>query len=358
MSSRCVGRALFLCLALTVSWIGGAPASRAFSQSPAGDQALRVAVVRPVGESEFLVKARDLEQMGLVSLNWQKETDSAILAAGDVTMEFRPGSKAARVTVIARSGRPVGTEEALAVSAEISNGQLLVPLVFVCEKLGVAVGTRSGDVLRLSARAPAATETRAPGQATAAVVGRVLFNSQPLIGIVLRLVKASDSTFVPDVEARTDANGRYRFAGLPPDRYRVYAYVGDNPDYFNRETSTFSLAGDEVVAPTISMGRIVRPVSPLPGARVPFAERLRFTWTACPRAASYEFTVTDPETHEEVVLKTVRLPEAVIPGSALTLGRRYQCRVLASSEQGDFLGATPGIGVQPWVVMVIAAGDP
>jgi hypothetical protein len=357
MSSRGPGKVCLLCLALAVSWTGGAPASSARSQSSGDDRTLSVAAVRTVG-SEFLVKARDLEQMGLVSLSWGKQSHVGILAAGDVTMEFRPGRERARVTVIARSGRPVETEEALAVPAELSEGQLLVPLVFVCDKLGVAVEARSGGMLRLGSSVPALAEARPAGRAPAAVLGRVVFNGRPLPGVVLRLVKASDSTFVPDLEARTDANGRYRFAGLPPDRYRVYAYVRDNPDYFNRETATFSISGSDVVAPTISMGRIVRPVSPLPEARISFAKMLPFIWTACPGAASYEFTVTDPETHEEVALKTVQTSEAEVPGSALTPGRRYQCRVLALSEHGGFLGATPGMGAPAWTVVMIISADP
>ncbi len=188
-------------------------------------------------------------------------------------------------------------------------------------------------------------------------MGGVRFNELPLSGVVLRLVRASDSTFVPDTSTRTDANGRYSFLGLRSGRYRVYAYVGDNPDYFNRETVTFTLGASGVVVPTISMGRIIRPVRPRPQARIPAAERLRFEWTPCPGAASYEFTVNDPETHEEVALKTVRTPEAMIPGSALTPGRRYQCRVLASNEKGDFVGATPGMGAPPWVVVTIVSGD-
>ncbi len=348
---------LLLWVVVVVSWNGSTSASSEATHFLADDQAVEVTVVRPAGEGEILVMARDLERMGIVDLRWQEETRSVIMAAEDVTIELRPGSRTARVTIIARSGRQVKIEEPLAVPAELSDGHLLVPLLFVCEKLGIRVETLSRDVVSLRRRPSAVTEDGAVNPAKGTVVGRVLFNELPLSGVVLRLVRASDSTFMADAEARTDANGRYSFLGLRSGRYRVYAYVGDNPDYFNRETVTFTVGASGVVVPTISMGRIIRPVRPRPQARIPAAERLRFEWTFCPGAASYEFTVTDPETHEEVALKTVRTPEAMIPGIALTPGRRYQCRVLALDENGDFVGATPGIGAPPWVVVTIVSGD-
>jgi hypothetical protein len=348
------GRALLLWLVVAVSWNSSAPASAAAPQFLVDDQAVEVTAVRTSEDGEILVMARDLERIGIVDLRWQEQTSSAAMTAGDVTIEFRPGSRTARVTVIARSGRPVETQEPLAVPAELSNGHLMVPLFFVCGKLGVTIETRSRDVVSLRRPVPARTEDGAAEHARGTIVGRVLFNGLPLSGALLRPVRESDSAFVPDTEARTDANGRYRFAGLRPGRYRVYAYVGDNPDYFNRETATFTVSAGEVAAPTISMGRIIRPVRPLPQARIPFGERLRFEWTPCPGAASYEFTVTDPETHEEVAFKTVRISEAIIPGSALTPGRRYQCRVLGLNENSGFVGATPGMGAPPWVVVMIA----
>jgi len=351
------GRVLLLWLVLAVSWHSGSPASSAAPQFLVDDRAVDVTAVRAAGDGEVLVRARDLERAGIADVRWQKQKGSAVLTAGDVTIEFRPGSRTARVTVIARSGKPVAVQEPLAVPAELSNGHLLVPLIFVCGKLGVTIETRSRDVVSLRRPAPAPTQDGATEHARGTIVGRVLFNGLPLSGAALRLVRESDSAFVPDTKARTDANGRYRFAGLRPGRYRVYAYVGDNPDYFNRETATFTVSAGEIAAPTISMGRIIRPVRPLPQTRIPLRERLQFEWTPCPGAASYEFTVADPETHEEVAFKSVRIPEATIPGSALTPGRRYQCRVLALNENGDFVGATAGMGAPPWLVMMIAYAD-
>ncbi len=202
----------------------------------------------------------------------------------------------------------------------------------------------------------------APGRSSAgvtgAVSGRVMFGGLPLPDVVLRLVRDSDSTFVPGVTARTEARGSYRFAGVPAGRYRVYAYVGDNPDYFNRETAAFAVRAGEVVAPTIVMGRVIHPRRPLPGTRVPFAERLSFEWTLCPGAARYEFTVTDPETHEEVAFEPVTAATATVSGDALTLGRRYECQVLALTGNDEVLGATPGRGAPPWSVTIVAVARP
>jgi len=347
---------LLIWLFVAASWSGGTLISAMAPQFFLDGQAVAVQAVRAGGD-EMLVWARDLERMGIAGLRWDNETRSATLTTGDVAIEIRAHSPAARVTVVARSGRSVAVEEPLAVPAELAEGRLLVPLFFVCEKLGVDVELSSPDVVMLRHRpsVPRQRGEEEPGRGT--VVGRVLFNDLPLPEVRLRLVRASDSTFVPDAEARTDAAGRYVFSGLPSNRYRVYAYVGDNPDYFNRETVTFTVGASGFVAPTILMGRIIRPVRPRSHSRLPSAEQLQFAWTPCPGAASYEFTVTDPETHEEVVLKVVQSAEATVPGSALTPGRRYQCRVVAVNEKGAFVGATPGTGSTPWIVMVVVA-DP
>jgi hypothetical protein len=132
--------------------------------------------------------------------------------------------------------------------------------------------------------------------------------------------------------------------------------VGDNPDYFNRETATLTVTSAGMVAPTVSMGRVLRSVRPLPGARTPYAERLSFEWTPCPGAASYEFSAVDPETGEEVAFKAAQAPRVSIAGNAFSLGRRYHWRVVALTQGGDFLGATPGTGAAPWSFVVVA-GD-
>jgi hypothetical protein len=350
------GSWLLIWLFVAASWSAGARVSATPPQFFLDGQAVAVQAVRAEGE-EVLAGARDLERMGIAGLRWDNETRSATLTAGDVAIEFRAHRRTARVTVVARSGRSVAVEEPLAVPAELAEGRLLVPLLFVCEKLGVDVEIPSADMVRLRRRPslPRQRGEEEPGRGT--VVGRVLFNDLPLPGVLLRLVRASDSAFVPGSEARTDAAGRYVFSGVPAGRYRVYAYVGDNPDYFNRETVAFTVGARGFVAPTILMGRIIRPMRPRSHSRLPSAEQLQFAWTPCPGAASYEFTVTDPETHEEVVLKVVRSAEATVPGSALTPGRRYECRVVAVNEKGAFVGATPGTGATPWVVTVVVA-DP
>ncbi|MBN1460780.1 MAG: hypothetical protein JXA57_14705 [Armatimonadetes bacterium] len=350
------GSWLLVWLFVAASWSGSALMAATAPQVYVDGQATAVQAVRAEGD-EVLVGARDLERIGIVSVRWNDETRSATLTAGDVSVAFRARTQTATVTVLARSGRSVSVEEPLAVPAELAKGRLLVPLLFVCEKLGVDVELPSPDVVRLRRRPapPRRGSEKDPGEGT--VVGRVSFNDLPLPEVRLRLVRASDSIFMVGFQARTDAAGRYVFRGVPAGKYRVYAYVGDNPDYFNRETATFTVGASGFVAPTIVMGRIIRPLRPRPHSRLPVAEQWHFAWTPCPGAASYEFSVTDPETHEEVVLKVIQTAEATVPGTTLTPGRRYQCRVLALNKKGDFVGATPGTGATPWVVTVVVA-DP
>jgi hypothetical protein len=220
---------------------------------------------------------------------------------------------------------------------------LWLPLAVACSLAGAGAAPENGP-----------KQGRAGADITGAIYGKVLFGGLPLPDVVLRLVRDADSAFVPGVTARTDSQGSYRFTKVAAGRYRVYAYVGDNPDYFNRETTALRVGDADVVAPVITMGRVIRPVQPPPGARLPQAPRLSFQWTPCPGAARYEFTVIDPETHEEVAFAVVTAATAGIPGGALTLGRRYHCQVLALTGEGAVLGSTPGRGASPWSVTVVA----
>ncbi|MGD0113048.1 MAG: hypothetical protein ABSD48_14400 [Armatimonadota bacterium] len=315
---------------------------------------VKAAQVAPDGQ--VMVWVRDLERMGLAKAGWDGRSRSAVLVGPGVRIAFQPASSTARVTLTSSAGRPTEAREPLTHPAVQSGGRLIVPLSFACKKLGVTIERRSRSIVNLIQAKRPPTRKGGEPEAAGVVMGKVLFGGRPLPGVVLRLVRDADSTFLPDRQARTDAAGRYRFADIPPGRYRVYAYVGDNPDYFNRETATLTVTSAGMVAPTVSMGRVLRSVRPLPGARTPYAERLSFEWTPCPGAASYEFSAVDPETGEEVAFKAAQAPRVSIAGNAFSLGRRYHWRVVALTQGGDFLGATPGMGAAPWSFVVVA-GD-
>jgi hypothetical protein len=314
---------------------------------------------------EALVWLRDLAAMGFGSARWDASRERGALAAPAVALEFEPGSRKVTVSAVGRDGSESLRTEVMSEAAVLADGRLMVPLTFVCEQLGVSSRVRSRLVVNVGSGGAGGAgrsggllsqRDQPAAGAKGAISGKVVSGGVPLAGIVLRLVRASDSTFVPNRRAVSGVDGRYRFPGVPDGRYRVYAYVGDNPDYFNRETATVTVAGSGAEAQTISMGRVLRPLAPDVGARVGFGEHLTFAWTECPGASSYEFSAVDPESAEEVAFRSTEKPTTEVAGRGFTLGRVYHWRVLALNADGDLLGATPGRGAPPWSFAVVFDG--
>lgn len=171
---------------------------------------------------------------------------------------------------------------------------------------------------------------------------------------MLRLVRDSDFTFLRHRRAVTRGDGAYAFLGLPPGRYRVYAYVGDNRDYFNRQTGPITVGTAVVRAPPLPMGQVLRPIRPTPQERVAADGVVLFQWARCREASQYELSVVDVETREEVALRLSSEPSVEVAVGAFIPGRRYQWQVLALSASGEFLGSSPGAGAAPWSFVVLA----
>ncbi len=134
----------------------------------------------------------------------------------------------------------------------------------------------------------------------------------------------------------------------------MYAYVGDNRDYFNRQTGPIAVGKAVVSAPPLAMGRVLHPVRPAPQERVEARDAALFEWTGCPGASRYELSVVDPMTREEVVFRLTSEPSAEAAAPAFIPGRLYHWQVLALSDSEDFLGASPGAGAAPWSFVVLA----
>lgn len=301
--------------------------------------------VAPIAvDDETLVWIRDLERMGLGTVRWEGGTKTAVFTGSGVTVELPVDGRQA----VIRTAQAKATRRVMPHPPMLVNGRVMVPLGFICDALGVSVtlGDPHAQVAALSSR------DHPDPNASGAVEGIVRFAGRPALGIVLRLVHDVDSTFLPDRRAVSGADGRYLFPGVPPGEYRVYCFAGDNPGFFNRETAAVAVDKTRAAASTIALGRVLGPVTPRPGDRVPLAEQIALEWTACPEAASYELSVVDRESGEEVVMKTLHEPQATVPGRTFTLGRRYEWRVLALGAQRDFLGSTPGTGGVPWTFVV------
>jgi hypothetical protein len=308
-----------------------------------------------VRDGHLLLWARDLERLGLVTARWDPAQRVAVLATSDVTIHLPVGRPRALLTRTSASGEITRDAKTMPYPAILVSGRLMVPLEFVCQELGLAaqVATRLVIDLRLPEASLSTQDHPTPG-AVGAIAGTVLFGDRPLPHVVLRLVRAEDNAFLPERRAVAGPDGAYHFPQVPPGQYRVYAYVGDNPDYFNRATDPLDVTDSHLSVPPISMGRIIAPVAPQPGTRVSFAERLTFAWTSCPGAATYELSAVDPATQEEVVFETSQHPQAQVPGAAFTPGREYHWRILALTDRGEVVGATPSAGADPWSFVVLS----
>jgi len=306
---------------------------------------LRVAPV--VVGNEWLVWLEDLGQTGVVRARWDAKTRVGTLSAGTTALELRHGSRELVVRATQPDGKVKSEKRVLPVAPSLSEGRLLVPLEPVCRALGLAV-SRAPRV-PVEARGLAAEDHPHP-RATGAIVGEVTYHQRPVAGIVLRLVRGANSTFVKERRAVSDPEGRYRFIGVPAGRYRVYAYTGDNREYFNRETEVVEVRDSLVKAPRIAVGRLLVPLAPPAGAKVRAVSAVAVRWTACPEASEYTLTLVDAQTAAQVVREHLAAAEVTLPGRTFTRGHSYEIRVRALASDGSFLGATPGAGAAPWTV--------
>jgi len=292
-------------------------------------------VLRPTAppvlhEGAVLVWARDFDQSGLAQVTFDARTKTVSFVRGNVHLTMRLRSTGAQLNRVAvRVPAPP--------YMDMVESRVMVPARFVLDALGLS---------RVEIAAP--VRTGAAGLREPAIRGRVLYAGMPQPGIVLRLVRAGDFSFVPDVRARTDAEGRYSFSQVPGGAYRVYAYVDDNPGYFNRVTARFEVTGRMVEAPDINLGRILEPEDPPRGAILSPAEDMVFTWSPCPQATRYHLSVVDPATNEEVFSGATAAPRVLIDLSRMSPGHQYEWRVAATDAAGAFLGASPGSGAEPW----------
>jgi hypothetical protein len=129
--------------------------------------------------------------------------------------------------------------------------------------------------------------------------------------------------------------------------YRVYAYVVDNPGYFNRTTPVLRLVGLPLKADDIQMGRVLEGRDPPRGAILSPERDIVFTWASCSSAARYHLSVVDPATNEEVFSADTTTPCSSVPVSHLSPGCLYEWRVVATDVGGAYLGGTPGTGTEP-----------
>lgn len=370
---------------ITLAIIG----SSVFAAVPRAD---KVAVVdgRPVTLTCAVEKGHDLVWIrDIVALGWgaieAPEKGSVVLRGDGITIRFKTGDPRVAVNKLIVTAP---------VAPQIMAGKLMVPLDFLCGAFGYSFGTRMEAVARISTsalrpdtRPPTAKKTSPVGgsgapkrEATVSIaylstqtlpgttdvarsggnriVGRVTFAGEPVPSIKLRLIKPDGGLITPDRTTKTDEKGQYAFNEVPHGDYRVYAYVGDNPDYFNRASATVSLTkGMEATVSDMIMGKILHPISPGADEAVALKYgRTQFECTRCDSAREYNFSVTEASSATSIISASSEKPTVSIDLSSLETGRRYVWRVTAIDANGDVLGGSPGVGSQPWAFSITQRG--
>jgi hypothetical protein len=188
--------------------------------------------------------------------------------------------------------------------------------------------------------------SRGPG-ALGVIRGRVTYDGEGVAAIHLRLVR-DDGSFVPGSSATTNAAGEYEFRNVAPGAYRVYAYAGDNPLFFNRCSRLTRTRRHAASVRDLRLAAVLESQEPRPAATVAGDADVTFRWTECRGATGYDLTVSDEASGDEVFSVHVTAPFTLAPAARFASGRTYRWQVRATGPGGAFLGGSPGAGGEPW----------
>lgn len=316
--------------------------------------------VRPLQKgNSVLIWVRDLERAGLGKVSWDPKRKIVTISGPGVRLAIKAGERRATVWAPAESSAD-GIEKVMPYAAAWKDGHVMVPLDFVCQELGIGYRQEMRLVISLSLPGVlSAVDHPTPG-AKGAIAGRVFWGQSPAENVVLRLVRASDFAFLPNRKATTDEEGKYEFRGVKPGEYHVFAYVNDNPDYFNRYTTAVTVPAETVLAPEIHLGKILRCLAPPTGASLVLSDVV-LSWTPCDVAQAYIVSVVDLETGEEVFAEQLTAEstgrsqpatQIVVPKGRLQSACRYQWSVIATDQEGRYVGGSPGAGLPPWTFTI------
>lgn len=293
-----------------------------------------------IRDGNIMVRAEDIHTCGLADCSTTK-AGPLIFSSQGVTITLTPGSRQATVNKLPFTMKQPTIKQ---------SSHVMVPLEFVCKAFGYSYSQR-GAAVSISLPQPAPK----PQGGLNSITGRVTFAGTPLRGISLRLVNRDEgSGFVEGCEAKSDSHGAFKFASLPNGAYCVYAYIGDNPGYFNRMSEKTTLAGGSYSkVADIHMGRILSISNPKSGATVaPVSGKISLSCSPCLTASGYRFTVIDSASKVAVAETTSAKPSVRIPMSDLVEGREYVWQVESLDAYGEFLGGSPGCGTEPWTFTV------
>ncbi len=187
-----------------------------------------------------------------------------------------------------------------------------------------------------------------PAPGTGNVQGKVLFNSQPVEHIEVKLCETFNQYFGgcggKTYTARTDKDGEYVITNVEPKVYEgLLAQVFDTNDYIfaaagiaGISATKYEITADKTlfIAPTNLFKGDLKLLNPKAGAKVS-TQNLELKWDAYPAAAYYKFSIypedastTSPYINERVEATTFALDKPLQKGVY-----RWQVEAYNSAEQ-------------------------
>lgn len=289
---------------------------------------------------QVMVWLRDLEKLGWGNVE-AGEPGESLLKSETVTLKFKKDQSLAHFNSL-----PVR----LPINTYIRDGKLMVPLSFVAKALGYKYDVAIKPVVTIS------TQVTSGRTGSNTLTGTVLYNGEGVAKITVRAVDPKYNV-IKGAIAQTDAQGNFSIPNLSDGDYRAYVYVDDNPMYFNRASDVVTLEGAaDVSAPPINLGRIITPISPRVGERVPAtSKQIKFSWNSIPGAEHYELKVRERGKDAIVASTEVSKTNAEIATNKFKLDLQYEIELAAYDGRGQFLGGTAGVGGDPWTFILGSA---
>lgn len=174
------------------------------------------------------------------------------------------------------------------------------------------------------------------------VIGRVLWNEQPVQGATVYVTDLYSFNSTHYGSATTDANGHFWISGIPEGQYYLYVF-GNQPEYWVSGVTPFRIeAGKGTVVPDTYLPKGFYPTSPKDGEIISNSHPT-LKWEAYPNAVDYavrvipkgsdRFVFQRGDSDARITFTSVTVDVALSPGT-------YNWRVDAFNAQGHIIGAS------------------
>lgn len=190
----------------------------------------------------------------------------------------------------------------------------------------------------------------APASGTGNVVGRLLWNGQPVIGVPVKLcdeIEFFGGCQGDEYDSTTDDSGVFLFADIPPMTYGLTFHALDSEDWYYFTSGIMDAQDFEVTAGDIlNVGdqEIVRydmkAVSPAQDAEIP-EPRPMLEWEAYPEAAYYEVTLDSDRGYSVFLFEETE--ETSITSTQDLLNCGYSWYIKAYNSNGMQIAETDGM---------------